>query len=313
MRTSNSPWLLGFGLSLLVILVFAFPSATLTQDVDVDDETCLGCHEDLNLSLKATAHRLSSEIEKPATTVTCVSCHAGAAAHIDDPTPDNIVNPANQIGLDIIKNCTQCHEGHSALDDYGYDAHSIAELSCTSCHKVHTTDAKLLLDEDAEFCFACHESTRDEFRRRSNHPVLQKAMTCLDCHSFVMRDDQAIIYDLVQHCRDCHPEQGGPFLYEHQAVNAYSAQSGTGCMDCHHPHGGPNDRLLRQAGNQNCTGCHFPARHGIAHGGSFADQACQYCHIDTHGSFVSNFYLDPDLPAKYGIDCYESGCHTLVR
>jgi DmsE family decaheme c-type cytochrome len=313
MRTSNSRWLLGFGLALLVIIVFGFPSATLTKDSDVDDETCLDCHEDYNRSLTSTVHRLSSEIEKPAATVACASCHAGAEAHLDDPSTETITNPANQAGREIIKTCTQCHQGHSALDDYGYDAHSIAELSCTSCHKVHGHDAKLLLDRDAEFCFECHASTRDQFRRRSNHPVLQKAMTCLSCHSFVKRDDQAVMYDLQQHCRDCHPEQGGPFLYEHQAVNAYSAQSGTGCVDCHHPHGSPNDRLLKQPGNQTCTQCHYPARHRTAHDGAYADVSCQFCHTDTHGSFNSNFFLDPDLPAKYGLDCYQSGCHTLVR
>ena len=261
MGTSNSRWLLGSGLALLVIIVFAFPSATLTKDVDVDDGTCLDCHEEYNLSLRATAHRLSSDTVDPKGVVACALCHDGAGGHVDDPSPETITNPADFTGKNAIDICTQCHEGHSALDDYGYDAHSSAELSCMSCHKIHTTDAKLLLDRDVEFCFECHASTRDQFRRRSNHPVLQKALTCLDCHSFVKRDDQAVMYDLQQHCRDCHPEQGGPFLYEHQAVNAYSAQSGTGCLDCHKPHGSEQDRLLRQPGNKICTQCHYPAAH----------------------------------------------------
>jgi hypothetical protein len=28
---------------------------------------------------------------------------------------------------------------------------------------------------------------------------------------------------------------------------------------------------------------------------------------------MSNLYLDPDLPAKFSGDCYNSGCHSLNR
>ncbi|UCG51434.1 MAG: hypothetical protein JSW58_14800 [Candidatus Latescibacterota bacterium] len=313
MRSPNARALSTASLICLAILLLALPSTTLTQDADVDDETCLDCHEDYDKSLAATPHRLSFQTENLRTELRCVSCHPKSEAHLDDPSEETMASPAELGGRELLDICTQCHKAHDELDNYGYDAHSTEDVNCTECHAVHGYDASLLLDDDAEFCLKCHTATRTQFARRSNHPVLQQNITCLNCHRFTVRQDHTIAYDLSSHCRDCHPEQGGPFLYEHEAVNAYSLEGGTGCSDCHEPHGSANNRLLRQPGNQICAQCHFPAGHRTAHGGIWADRPCQFCHIDTHGSFVSNLYLDPDLPAKVGGVCYNSGCHSLNR
>jgi predicted CXXCH cytochrome family protein len=154
-----------------------------------------------------------------------------------------------------------------------------------------------------------------KFRRCSNHPVLQGNLTCLDCHTFTRRRDYNLLYDFNRICQDCHPEQGGPYLYEHEAVNAYSVE-GSGCVACHEPHGSENDRLLRQPGNQLCRQCHIEhitRNHGNAWEQVWSKYPCQYCHTETHGSFVSNLFLDPDLPAKFSGDCYNSGCHSLNK
>lgn len=298
-------------LVILLTLCIPFHNAAQTSET-VDDETCLMCHEGVDRTLLPTPHRLSSQIDKPSIEISCANCHSGGETHSEDPSRENIQNPANLIGSEAIAVCTQCHTAHNQMDNYGSDAHSIQELSCADCHQVHGGKRALLLDDQAEFCLRCHDSIKMDFQKSSNHPVLQQNITCLDCHRLTKRADHNVAYDLTSHCRECHPEQGGPHLYEHEAVNAYSLEGG-GCTECHEPHGSENDRLLKQPGNLICQQCHFPVGHQAAHGGIWAKYACQQCHIDTHGSFVSELYLDPDLPVKFSGDCFNSGCHSLNR
>ena len=279
----------------------------------IDDATCLDCHEDMNKTLHHTPHRLSSEITSPKVNISCTSCHAGGEVHIEDPSEDNISNPANLDGRDILTVCSQCHVSHRELDNYGFDNHAVLEMNCTKCHDIHGGTRSLLLDDKASFCQKCHIETKTKFHRRSNHPVMQGNLTCLSCHRFTRRQDDNVQYDINRVCQDCHPDEGGPVLYEHDAVNGYSVQGG-GCVNCHEPHGSENNYLLKQRGNGLCKNCHV--EHVTRHHNQLWDEVwskipCQTCHIDTHGSFVSKLLLDPDLPVKFNGDCYQSGCHSL--
>ena len=201
-----------FVLALFAVLFLGLRSPTVAQNPEVDNETCLDCHEEYDRSLAPTPHRLNQESSLQNEQIGCTSCHKGASVHIDDPDIDNISNPSNLLGNEILEVCTQCHSAHAELDNYGFDAHSIQELSCADCHKVHGYSASLLLDDYAQFCFRCHEGTKTQFAKNSNHPALQKNITCLDCHRFTKRNDHDLAYDLNRTCQDCHPEQGGPFL-----------------------------------------------------------------------------------------------------
>ncbi len=297
---------------LLLLLIFSAPRADTNEDL-IEDETCLDCHDNLDQTLAYTPHRLTSQTSGSSVKIGCINCHSGAEEHIDDPSTDNITNPAGQIGSAVAKICGTCHNAHRELDNFGFDAHSVQELNCSECHQVHGTKPSLLLDDRASFCTRCHTSIKSDFSRRSAHPVRQDQMTCLSCHQFTRRKDANVSYDLGRICQDCHPHQGGPHLYEHEAMNGYSVE-GAGCIECHDPHGSENDRLLRQPGNEMCKSCHI-GHMGINHGTMWdevwSNYDCQFCHTDTHGSSVSRLYLDPALPAKLGGDCYQSGCHNL--
>jgi len=295
-----------------LILFIIAPQSVVKAADDVDDETCLTCHEGYDRSLAQTAHRLSSQTESPEVKIGCTNCHPGAEEHVNDPSPANMQTAAELVSLDAISLCTQCHKAHEQLDDYGFDAHSSEQLSCADCHKVHGANPALLLDDSAEFCLKCHSKMRNSFAKTSNHPVLQADLTCLSCHRFSKRKGNNLAYEFAGTCRRCHPEQGAPHVYEHEAVNSYTIE-GSGCTQCHDPHGSANDRLLRQPDNRLCEQCHFPAGHKTAHGGIWAKYACEQCHVDIHGSYVSNLFLDPDLPAKFSGDCYNIGCHSLIK
>ncbi|RME27539.1 MAG: hypothetical protein D6800_04950 [Candidatus Zixiibacteriota bacterium] len=281
----------------------------------VDDETCLECHDGYAETLRPTAHRLSSDMSGARVTVACVSCHSGGAVHIEDPDVSNITNPAQLTGKAALEACTKCHPGHTDADNYGFDNHSGLDLNCAACHQVHGKRNRLLRDDSGKFCLACHEPVQAEFTRRSNHPLLQGNLTCLNCHRHTKRSDDAVAYDLDRVCRDCHPDLGGPFPFEHPGVNAYAVE-GAGCVECHEPHGSENDHLLKQPGSGVCLQCHIrPPGHEIQHGGIATQRSCQTCHTGLHGSFVSDHFLDPNLPAiiNNGLQCYDSGCHDLDR
>ena len=278
----------------------------------IKDSVCLDCHDGVDKSLADGPHRLGSEYTRPEVIVACVRCHDGAAAHLNDPGPNTITTPAELSGHKVFVTCTQCHLAHIGLDNYGFDVHAVQEMNCTRCHKIHVYDKPLLLDDRAGFCLPCHNEAATGYARRSQHPVMQENVTCLSCHRFLKRVDDRLEYDLAGICRGCHPAEGGPFPYEHEATTGYAVAEG-GCTECHNPHGSENDRLLAQTGGHLCRQCHAPVGHATAHGGIWAAYDCQVCHTDVHGSFVSNLFLDPALAAKLGGNCYDPGCHALNR
>lgn len=297
----------------VVIAFLFFGIAPVMADELFEDGDCLDCHEEMDASLRDTPHRLSSEIKGVTVQVACVSCHNGAESHLDDPDRSTIESPAELSGKDVFDLCTQCHPGHVTIDNYGFDAHSIEELNCSECHRVHGHNRDLLLDDKAEFCTKCHREKVTGFSLNSSHPINSGSITCLSCHRFTKRLDANLEYEFGGVCGSCHPDKSGPFLYEHEAVNSYSLD-GAGCTECHDPHASANDFLLRQPVSQLCRQCHYPAGHFSEHGGIWADYDCQICHSDLHGSFVSNLFLDPDLITKLpGADCYNAGCHSLIR
>lgn len=299
------------GLLVMSLLLLTFSASAETA---VDDETCLGCHDDMASSLSFTPHRLSSQYDKATTDISCTSCHSGASVHIEDPSTENISNPSNEKGLEAVKTCSACHKAHNSLDNFGTDAHSNMQLNCSSCHKVHGKKKSLLLDDGTKFCLGCHADSKTEFMRRSNHPIRQGNLTCLSCHNFSRAVDDNFSYDINRICGDCHPEHGGPYLYEHEPVNAYSVE-GSGCIECHEPHGSENDRLLKQSGDNLCSSCHMVPQHFqvLPPHDSLIKNSCLSCHSEIHGSFNSNLFLDPDLPSKFGLDCFQSGCHSLIE
>lgn len=297
-------------------ILISFAASLASQNTDrVESEVCLDCHEGQAETLAPTSHRLSGGEKLASGPVECVSCHSGAAVHIDDPSEDNIGNPKRMTAIEAREACSGCHQPHVELDNYGYDVHSELQLSCSSCHKVHGGRQELLIDTKADFCLGCHEAVASSFSRRSQHPLNQQNVTCLDCHRFSKQREQLASYDISRTCQNCHPEQSGPFPYEHAATTGYAIE-GSGCMACHAPHGSENDRLLTQKGAELCIQCHVtPPGHltlSALHSDIRSIENCYACHSDIHGSFVNHKLLDPMLSSRLGSsqDCGQ--CHDLT-
>jgi DmsE family decaheme c-type cytochrome len=302
--------------SVILGISLCWPAVATADDSDIEDETCLDCHDDQETKFASGPHRLVSLGGDQIGGVKCASCHSGAEVHIDDPSAENITNPAGLTDLAARRVCLECHQPHLGLDNYGFDSHNEQQINCAACHRVHAGEDKLLLSDDADFCTRCHTGVEAAFTRRSQHPLKQGNITCLNCHQFGVRADHNVRLDQLRVCQNCHPEHEGPYPYEHPAADAYMVAGG-GCLECHEPHGSENDRLLKQADEGLCLQCHMtPPGHlnlPALHGPVRDIDNCVACHSDIHGSFVSPLFLDPMLAARLGSPQPCADCHDLTR
>ncbi len=201
--------------------------------------------------------------------------------------------------------CAPCHkervesfEGstHARLSAKGMEK---AGLGCSICHgpgslhmeKAYEPDLIINPDKNPEICFRCHLDKKAEFRLQYRHPVLKGLVSCSDCHDLHGRDARAwtltSFSDTNQVCFKCHPEQRGPFVFEHEAMRE-------GCTVCHKVHGSVNDKLLIARDSNLCLRCHFQTQLNSArfligdsnHTGRMPEGSCFSggCHTAVHGS-----------------------------
>ncbi len=116
----------------------AAPAAALPPADYVGSDTCLGCHEDANSRLPATAHGRAAHPGSPAAARGCESCHGPGSRHIEDPSDDRSIRKfARMAPRDVSATCRSCHTSstHALWEGSTHDARN---LSCVSCHAVHT-------------------------------------------------------------------------------------------------------------------------------------------------------------------------------
>ncbi|MBI3307278.1 MAG: hypothetical protein HYZ84_05700 [Candidatus Omnitrophica bacterium] len=141
--------------------------------------------------------------------------------------------------------------------------------------------------KDVETCFQCHTDKKMEFSQPFHHPVLEGKMNCTSCHSAHGTDVRAwsatTLKGVNETCFDCHKEQRGPFVFEHEAVRE-------GCMTCHQVHGSMHSKMLVARDNNLCLRCHtqmnFPVIGKQSHAGRLPQATCftAGCHTAVHGS-----------------------------
>jgi len=298
--------------ALLVVVALFLPAPAQAQPpATVDDETCLGCHEGMDATLAGSPHALTAARPKPKKPVACANCHWGAAVHIEDPSAANITNPGKADVQKATAVCQACHIAHHEVDNIGFDPHLGGDLTCAACHAVHAGTDGLLKDGNLKFCGDCHVALGAQFTRRSVHPVADGNVTCLSCHDFTGESEPAFGHGPGARCYECHPEQSGPYLYEHQATGSFSPE-GAGCTSCHAPHGSANDRLLTQTGDGLCRQCHgIPPLHLTFHGGVGSQYPCLECHTDIHGSYTNKNLLDANLSSRISAGPEGCDCHGV--
>ncbi|HVU34205.1 MAG TPA: cytochrome c3 family protein [Opitutaceae bacterium] len=216
-----------------------------------------------------------------------------------------LVAPPQIAGAQFVgsKACAECHGDtvkhfrdatHSQLMAQGANAKNIG---CESCHGPGSLHVKagggagniINPGRSPETCFQCHSNIRAQFSLPNTHPVLSGQMTCTDCHNphagDAAPDGGAKLARLNETCLKCHNQQGGPFVFEHEAMR-------DGCVSCHQPHGSVNAKMLRVRNQNLCLQCHFQQQTATGQlmiGGR------------DHAPFVSRG------------DCWSAGCHEAVH
>jgi DmsE family decaheme c-type cytochrome len=299
----------------LILIVAAFWTVSLAE-INTNEYTiqkssdCLACHEEKAKSLSQSPHAISSEeTMKSSIPIGCVSCHSGWEKHLEDPSSETIAKFSSQPHSEQAQICGKCHNNPHQAGMVTADPHFKAGLSCNSCHEIHARDG---LSKETS-CLNCHEETRNEFKRRSAHPLESGNINCVDCHQLSALRDPALSRGIDWTCQNCHSDKAGPYLYEHPVAYSHLVNGG-GCVECHEPHGSQNNRLLKRQGNSLCLQCHeTPPGHRTAHSGWGMKADCVYCHSDIHGSYDNRKFLDPNLSSRFVADCYQSGCHSAAN
>lgn len=282
---------------------------------DISNDVCATCHEEVSESFHNTAHGVYFNGRPALTDYGCESCHGSGARHIEDPSPDNIINPAKSDQFSSSVLCLNCHQTEQ-FDNWHFASHNTDDVNCASCHSVHGAYDKTTARKSPELCYDCHSDMRSYERMPSHHPIAEGKINCTDCHN-----PHGGSVDLVQDfqtrelCFSCHPNVEGPYVYEHAPVSE-------NCMICHNPHGSVANNLLVQNEPVLCLNCHAMHFHATVEGvdgefsvpvipgrtGTSSPDAwksgmltkCTQCHTAVHGS---------DLPSQ----AISSGGNALTR
>jgi len=261
----------------------------------VGSDTCLTCHTDMDASLKGTPHWQAKNPRSPVATHGCESCHGPGQAHVDDDAKGHIkkfkqtMKPA-----EISETCLACHN-RGAHAGWEGSAHDRRNLSCSTCHSVHSPkspERQLVQPTETQVCATCHRLQVAKTERAVAHmPVREGKMSCSSCHnphgSISNVKNLKAGSSVAELCTTCHTEMRGPMLFEHAPVRE-------NCATCHDPHGSSNDRMLVVRMPMLCQRCHIASKHPATlydkdqittnKSNRMFGRSCVNCHSNVHGS-----------------------------
>jgi predicted CXXCH cytochrome family protein len=290
--------------------------ARATEDDFMGNEACASCHAEKTENFKDSLHAaFVADPKLPLNERGCEGCHGPGGIHQADEDAQ-VIAFRKMSPKESAVACLRCHEKTLPETHWKGTAHAKADLSCVSCHQIHSdsepinhqnslkkgkasdprkpvfvarvnTKAMLGADE-ATLCGQCHAPELMQFKLSSHHPIPEGRMACSDCHSVhPSKSSKGRVQGLKEKCTSCHGEVEGPWVYEHDPVGGHS---GEGCVECHKPHGSQNPKMLNSFSRGLCAQCHtdklsthYPGRTCWTAG----------CHAAPHGSNSSPNLLSP--------------------
>lgn len=318
--TKNLRLFLLVALPIMAASVFAFlisssPRDSAAQDAVRESAVCLDCHTEAHEALQGTPHWMPSEPAEGAR-VSCTDCHGGDSRHWEDDPEAYPMPKLRELPPHILAaRCSQCHLNSHQQNMMEKNIHAKNDVGCLDCHAVHeSTRDGLLKTHQFELCTGCHATTKGDFAKPFRHPVNDEIVRCTDCHATLdVAQNRVSFQGANEACYRCHHQFQGPFPFEHQATVDYSTDEG-GCLNCHDAHGSHTERMLKQPYGPPhfplCSQCHSVPKHNFnsRHGDEWAGRACNDCHVDVHGSYSNQRFLDPSLQTQ---GCFNAGCHQF--
>lgn len=257
------------------------------QSQPIDPSNCLGCHKEPKITaIFNTPHAQKGDPRTPFAKQECGTCHGDTTQHPMRSFGAKAATPVDEQN----RVCLTCHERGDKMHWQG-SAHESSDLSCSSCHTVHTSHDPILdKTSQTKVCFTCHTEQKAQSYQRSRHPIREAKMVCTDCHKPHGSTSEYMLTEntVNETCFTCHTEKRGPFLWEHPPVQE-------NCALCHNPHGSTQDRMLKVRTPYLCQQCHADAFHpstlydgsGVPPLGAqsrLLAEGCLNCHYTIHGS-----------------------------
>ena len=213
-------------------------AATVPQTGYVGSDTCEACHTQ-GETLTGTAHALAANPRSPAATHGCESCHGPGQAHVDDDDKGHIRKFTQIKPTEINQTCLSCHNRgeHAGWEGSGHERRN---LSCTSCHSVHSPKSparQLVKATQTELCATCHrvQVTKTERAGAWEHaPVKENCATCHDPHG--SSNDRMLAVRMPMLCQRCHVATRHPSsIYDKDEIttNKSNRMFGRSCVNCH--------------------------------------------------------------------------------
>jgi DmsE family decaheme c-type cytochrome len=255
---------------------------------------CLECHEEQGEKLKGTPHAQAKNPRSPAANHGCESCHGPGQAHVDDDASGHMPKIKEMKPGEVNQICLNCHNRSEHVGWEG-SAHERRNLSCATCHSVHSfksVENQLVKTTQTEICATCHRLQVAKTERAVAHmPVREGKMSCSSCHnphgSISNVKNLKTGSSVSELCISCHTEMRGPMLWEHAPVRE-------NCATCHDPHGSSNDRMLVVRMPMLCQRCHVATSHPATlydkdeittnKSNRMFGRSCVNCHSNVHGS-----------------------------
>jgi DmsE family decaheme c-type cytochrome len=254
-------------------------------------ETCVTCHEGFDVAVNRSKHGFARDPRSPAAAQGCETCHGPAEAHTQDP--EQVKPPrvfSRMAPRAVSETCTTCHNrGDHALWDGS--AHDQRNISCASCHSVHTPKSERGQLKAANLtaqCATCHRDKVNKLDRSGHMPLREGKMDCMSCHNVHGSKNVRLLragFTVNEACSSCHADKRGPFLWEHSPVR-------DSCTTCHDPHGSSNERMLVAKQPFLCQRCHNHTKHPstiydnkvVQSSNRLFSRSCVTCHAAIHGS-----------------------------
>ena len=153
---------------------------------------CLACHAGESMTLVAeTAHGDKENPHTPFAQQGCESCHGAGSLHVS--------RSHGGAGLPLLLGfdgktaipaqtsaCLDCHAedmDELAGMQWAGSKHDTEDITCVSCHTVHTTENKMT-DQDAQrkSCDGCHKKQIANHRKFETKGINFDALSCSACH-----------------------------------------------------------------------------------------------------------------------------------
>lgn len=217
---------------------------------------------------------------------TCTTCHAEEAKKFGSNPHAKLALQHGGEGV----TCEGCHGPGKAHVESGGDAAKIFQFT------------KATAKQADDKCLSCHQGQHANFERSAHG---EAKVSCTSCHAVhtSKAPDHLLRVSEPALCFQCHtdvkPQFAMPFRHK---VN----EGLMNCSDCHNPHGTFQEKMLKNAVDQNaiCVKCHAET------GGPFVyehpplkTEGCTSCH-SPHGS------PNPRLLTRNNVNSLCMQCHT---